>query len=1709
MSLKIHLKFKIPNLKLKRQRSGLLLGLMALVILIPLVVYLARQPRSAMADSLLGFNEGGGPTVGDTNGNVSGTITNAVWKSESDCHTGKCLYFDGTGDFVSFGDDPDLDFVGGDTFSLSFWFRHAPISSGTQVIVAKYLASSGTDGGYKVQMESDGDITFGVDDDQTSFPEDSVTTTAATYDDNLWHRVVAVKNGTTTLSLYIDGLKVGEKGSLSATNTLVNTDAFYVGIDGDGSSNAYQGFLDELKVSRTAFTQQQVNTDLVGAGATHNTTLSQGLVGYWKMDETALNSCGTNSDACDVSGNNLHLSAYDNATTVSSPGKYGNAATLDGTGDYYCTDLDDNGTCNGSDDSNTLDMGTNNWTLSAWIYVNTIEQQTFFFKGASTVGAGNDGYFILMDADNDLLTYFSDGSASRITAEANDVISSGNWFHLVVTFNRQSQMQQFINGALVGQADISTQAGNVDTSRRFALGAVDTGTIDLNGKMDEIRAYNRALTPSEIQELYHSAPEQARGTTAEFGTNQAGAVLSNGLIAWWKMDEAGVDAEGETVPDSSGNGNIATLYGDNSTGDNGSGMDCTAAGKFGTGCNFDGTDDSLRISNLSIGATSTISFWMKMDSSIVDCTSIPGLMASGTSHQNGFVINNGGSNCHGFKFKGNNSADAQSAVGLNIIPDPYSWNHITGVSNSTGLYLYINGQLAAHNDTTFTNTSLNNSTYYLGSAADYATRFFKGTLDEVRVYSRALSEAEVHALYNWAPGPVAYYKLNEGTGTTSVNDSSGNNLIASMNGPMDQTNWVNGKYGSALGFNGSNQYLDAGEQALFNMGSHNLTLAVWFKRSLGTTANIVGEGSSGTNGLRYGLSFNTGDCGSTGRIKAEIDDNTTKKYVCSTNSFNDNQWHYAALVRDDNNLRLFIDGTEAGTASDITGYGSLNSTRSFTIGALYDESQGSIYQYFNGSIDDIKVYSYARTPEQIIEDMNAGHPAPGSPVGSPLLWWKFNEGADNTCSGGTNDACNAGSGGVIFDGSNTGSVWTNNGKFGKAISINNTNDDISAGDVSFTDAAPAMTWSLWLNPQSITTLDTIIAKSQPGVNATHAFNITTSNPNADELAVFVGDGVDVADYFETSNFDLTTGNWIHLVVVYDGTQANHNRVKVYKNSLPMTGTVYGTIPTAMIASTPHNLKLGNRDSANSALLAYYDDVKIYNFAFNDDQVKAEYNQGKATVFGASSTTSSGTPSNASVDSYCPPGQGSSCTSPKAEWKFDENSGTATINDSSGNGNTGTMTSFTGNPWTVGRYGSALTFDGATGLDRNDLVNAGSDTSIDNIFDAGGTISGWIKLGSSGENNGWIVAKGGAAGGACVGGGGYSVYITQSGNNLRFNFAVQEGGTDGLWYTDYGTWGTLPMIRWHHFAVDYNDDNTSNNPVFYLDGRQFTVSNGIVESTSPVGGYCTDASDVFLIGNTLGQSSTTDGSLDSIRLYDYSRTPAQIAWEFNQGGPVGWWKFNDSVSGNAQTLNDSSGNNYNGTTVDGGGTTLDCTVTGKRNQACQLDGTNDSVSIGDQAIYDYPNDSDAFSLSAWVNRSTLNSFDVVVAKKNAISTQNEDGYALYFDTTNGILFDLGDGSGNSCRAFYQSNVLANTWYHLSAVYDENDSCSIYLDGKLVGRSTFAATNGPDNGLAFNIGAESDAGNPFIGKLDDIKIFNYALTPQQIQMEYAGGAVYFSQ
>jgi hypothetical protein len=197
--------------------------------------------------------------------------------------------------------------------------------------------------------------------------------------------------------------------------------------------------------------------------------------------------------------------------------------------------------------------------------------------------------------------------------------------------------------------------------------------------------------------------------------------------------------------------------------------------------------------------------------------------------------------------------------------------------------------------------------------------------------------------------------------TPQVLDSTSNWNHGTSNGTMTVADQVAGQINGSLDFDGTDDYLDAGTDASLDMGAGDLTLEAWFNTTGVVAQRVVGKGSSGTAAKRYVLSLDTTDCG-VGPIKGELDDDTTKQFICSAATYNDGTWHYAAVVRDGTNLRLYLDGTEdPGSPIDITGYGNIDSLRPFFIGALWAEGASGPNSHLTGGIDEVRVSDTART----------------------------------------------------------------------------------------------------------------------------------------------------------------------------------------------------------------------------------------------------------------------------------------------------------------------------------------------------------------------------------------------------------------------------------------------------------------------------------------------------------------------------------------------------------------------------------------------------------------------------------------------------------------------------------------------------------------------------------------------------------------------------
>ena len=195
-----------------------------------------------------------------------------------------------------------------------------------------------------------------------------------------------------------------------------------------------------------------------------------------------------------------------------------------------------------------------------------------------------------------------------------------------------------------------------------------------------------------------------------------------------------------------------------------------------------------------------------------------------------------------------------------------------------------------------------------------------------------------------------------------------------------------------------------------------------------------------------------------------------------------------------------------------------------------------------------------------------------------------------------------------------------------------------------------------------------------------------------------------------------------------------------------------------------------------------------------------------------------------------------------------------------------------------------------------------------------------------------------------------------------------------------------------------------------------------------------------------------------------------AYGFNeQGGP---------------TLHDSSGNGNNGT-LQGGAS---WTTSGKYGSAISFNGTNAYVNVPNSASLQLTS---AMTLEAWVNPNLRTGvWRDVIYKGN-------DNYYLEGDSTTGKPVVGGIFAGSNANTFGTAGLTVNTWTHLAGTYD-GTTLRLYVNGVQV--SNFAKTGSiAISTNALQIGGDSIYGQYFPGKIDEIRIYNRALSATEIQSD----------
>jgi hypothetical protein len=215
--------------------------------------------------------------------------------------------------------------------------------------------------------------------------------------------------------------------------------------------------------------------------------LADGLAAYYPF----------NGDANDESGSGNHGTVYGATLTGDRFGTPNSAYSFDGVDDYIMV--------RDSDIGDSLDFPGDQISLAAWVKFNS---SSFSGSNQAILGKNNNkgtGYYLTYDIVTEdcegkggALQHTLGSSVNFEWCESENLLQPNRWYHIVLTYDG-TVVQGHINGVVI---HTSHKTGNIgENDLDFYIGRYTAGDF-LNGTIDDVRIYDRALNEAEVQALY-------------------------------------------------------------------------------------------------------------------------------------------------------------------------------------------------------------------------------------------------------------------------------------------------------------------------------------------------------------------------------------------------------------------------------------------------------------------------------------------------------------------------------------------------------------------------------------------------------------------------------------------------------------------------------------------------------------------------------------------------------------------------------------------------------------------------------------------------------------------------------------------------------------------------------------------------------------------------------------------------------------------------------------------------------------------------------------------------------------------------------------------------------------------------------------------------------------------------------------------------------
>src|SRR5713101_816736 len=309
---------------------------------------------------------------------------------------------------------------------------------------------------------------------------------------------------------------------------------------------------------------------------------------------------------------------------------------------------------------------------------------------------------------------------------------------------------------------------------------------------------------------------------------------------------------------------------------------------------------------------------------------------------------------------GNSSSGQRGVAGPSALP-VNTWSHLAGTYDGTTQRLYVNGTLVA-SQTVSGLVTTSSGALRIGGNAVWG-EYFEGLIDEVRVYNRARSTAEVQQDMNTAMaatspaapasgnGLMAAYSFNENSGSSAA-DRTGHAYTISL---LGGATWAPGHNDTALTFNGTTAY---------GVVSSFPSLSTWAVSAwVNSPAAPSDTAPSGPihREANFQISWDHPTATFRGAATVNVGGNW---YAASFGALAPNTWYYLTGTYDGGILNAYTNGVLITSNTAPSGAAS-SDPNPLTFG-----KHAAAAQFFQGTVDEVRIYNRAITPSEIQADMN-------------------------------------------------------------------------------------------------------------------------------------------------------------------------------------------------------------------------------------------------------------------------------------------------------------------------------------------------------------------------------------------------------------------------------------------------------------------------------------------------------------------------------------------------------------------------------------------------------------------------------------------------------------------------------------------------------------------------------------------------------------------